>query len=214
MSISVASHTQVTDLSGETNTTKADKIEHTKKVTQVSSATLAENNHYILDENICSLVYAKHQAEAAAPAAASERRRAAEEKMENLKKALKKFKICPNGLTVLEMKELVVAVTNATDSPVKSRKADLQAQLYREPWYGRVQTMANDLTVNSKSDNNESVANKAAEGLLVALFGYPAVPTVEVMFHFWFNKNNELFLPPSLLLKMQKKGLWLSILIV
>jgi len=44
--------------------------------------------------------------------------------------------------------------------------------------------MANDLTVNSKSDNNESVANKAAEGLLVALFGNPAVPTVEVMFHF------------------------------
>jgi hypothetical protein len=79
------------------------------------------------------LVYAKHQAEEAAQAAASKRRRAAEKKTENLNKALEKFKICPNGLMVPEMKALVVAATNSTDSPVKSRKADLQAQLYHEP---------------------------------------------------------------------------------
>jgi hypothetical protein len=156
--------------------TKADKIEHIKKLTKVSSATLAANNHYVLDENIRDLVYAKHQAEEAAQAAASERRRAAEEKKtENLNKALEKFKICPNGLTVPEMKALVVAATNTTDSPVKSRKADLQAQLYREPRYGRVQAMANNLTLTSTS-NNESVADAAAEGLL-ALFGNPTDTT-------------------------------------
>jgi septal ring factor EnvC (AmiA/AmiB activator) len=158
--------------------TKVDKIEHIKKLTKVSSATLAANNHYVLDENICDLVYAKHQAEEAAQAAASERRRAAEEKKtENLNKALEKFKICPNGLTVPEMKALVVAATNTTDSPVKSRKADLQAQLYHEPRYGRVQAMANNLTLTSTtSSTNESVADAAAEGLL-ALFGNPADTT-------------------------------------
>jgi hypothetical protein len=42
-------------------------------------------------------------------------------------------KVCPNGLMVPKMKALVAAATTATDSPVKSRKAELQAQLYREP---------------------------------------------------------------------------------
>jgi Mn-dependent DtxR family transcriptional regulator len=54
----------------------------------------------------------EHQAEEAAQAAASKWRRAAEEKKtENLKKALDKFKICPNGLTVPDIKALVVAAT-------------------------------------------------------------------------------------------------------
>jgi hypothetical protein len=48
-------------------------------------------------------VYAKHQAKEVAQAAPSERRREAEEKKtENLNKALEKFKICPDGLTVPE----------------------------------------------------------------------------------------------------------------
>jgi hypothetical protein len=71
----------------------------------------------------------------------------------------------------------VVAATNAKDSPVKSRKADLQEQLYREPQYGRVQAMVNNLTLTFRSDNNDSVASVAAEGLL-PLFGNPAIPTL------------------------------------
>ncbi len=59
---------------------------------------------------------------------------------------------------VPKMKALVAAATTATDSPVKSRKAELQAQLYREPWYGRVQAMVNDLRLTS-SDTTASATN-------------------------------------------------------
>ena len=60
--------------------TKDTKIEHLKKLTKVSVATLAANNHYVLNESVRDLVYAKHQAEQAAQAVTDERRRAAEEK--------------------------------------------------------------------------------------------------------------------------------------
>jgi hypothetical protein len=166
--------------------TKEEKIEHLKKLTKVSSATLAANNHYVLDENVRDLVYAKHQAEQAAQAAVDERRRAAEEKKtQSLKNALQKFAVCPNGLTVPEMKALVAAATTATDSPVKSRKAELQAQLYREPRYGRVQAMANDLRLTSSDTSanatNTDVAPEAdVAASLLSLFtnGHPpALPT-------------------------------------
>ncbi len=114
--------------------TKNDKIEHLKRLTKVSSATLAANNHYVLDENIRDLVLAKHQAEQAAQAAVDEMRRLAQEKKtQSLQNALAKFTTCPNGLMGPEIKALVLAATTTTDSPVKSKKAELQVQLYREP---------------------------------------------------------------------------------
>jgi hypothetical protein len=71
--------------------TKDKKIEHLKKLTKVSFATLAANNHYVLNESVRDLVYAKHQAEQAAQAVTDERRRAAEEKKtQSLKNALQK----------------------------------------------------------------------------------------------------------------------------
>ena len=63
-----------------------------------------------------------------------ERRRIAQEKkMQSLQNALVKFTTCPNGLVVPEMKALVLAATTTIDSPVKSKKNELQGQLYREP---------------------------------------------------------------------------------
>ncbi len=46
--------------------TKQQKIEALKKLTKVSSAQLAANNHYTLDENVRDLVYAKNAANEAA----------------------------------------------------------------------------------------------------------------------------------------------------
>ncbi len=63
----------------------------------------------------------------------AERKRA-----ESLKKAQEKFTFCPNGLTVPELKALLTMATNAEDSPIKSKKADLQGQLYDEPRHRRV----------------------------------------------------------------------------
>ncbi len=114
--------------------TKSDKIEHLKRLRKVSSATLAANNLYILDENIHDLVFAKHQAEQAAQATVDDRRRIAQEKKtQRLQNTFTKFTTCPNGLTMPEMKALVSAAATTTNSPVKSKKAELQAQLYHEP---------------------------------------------------------------------------------
>jgi hypothetical protein len=77
-------------------------VESLKKLTKVSSAQLAASNHYMLDEN---------------------------GKAEHLRTALHEFTACPNGLTVPDLKALVTAATNSTDSPVKKRKEELQQQL-------------------------------------------------------------------------------------
>ncbi len=119
--------------------TKQQKIEHIKKLTKVSSAVLAANNHYTLDETVLEMVVDKHNEEEDAKKAIEERKKAAELKWaEILKKALEKFALCPNGLTIPDLKVLVTAATNTTDSPVKTSKADLQAQFFREPWYSRI----------------------------------------------------------------------------
>jgi hypothetical protein len=81
----------------------------------------------------------KHNEEEAAKKAIEERKKAAEMKRaETLKKALEKFALCPNGLTVPDLKVLVTAASNISDSPGKPRKADLQAQFYREPRCNRI----------------------------------------------------------------------------
>ncbi len=80
------------------------------------------------------MVVMKHNEEEAAKKSIKERKMAAKMKCaEKLKKALEKFALCSSGLTVPDLKVLVAAVSNSSDSPLKTRKAELQAQLYCEP---------------------------------------------------------------------------------
>ena len=149
--------------------TKEMKIEHVKKLTKVSSATLAANNHYTLDETILELVVQKHEQEEAAQKAVEMRKKAAEQKKEEfLKKALGKFYDAPSTLTVPDLKALVTAATQSTDSPVKSKKVELQQQLYREPRLGRVQAMSNNLqlTLTNEAAQRSSDAAEALLGLI------------------------------------------------
>ncbi len=66
----------------------------------------------------------------------------------------------PNGLTVPDIKALVAAVSKPSDSPVKKKKEELLHQLYREPRYGRVKELAEDLqlTLTSRNENNADAA--------------------------------------------------------
>ena len=131
----------------EEQKTKEMKLEYIKKLTKVSSASLAAHNHYILDDTVLELVVKKHEQEEAAQKAAEMRKKAAEQKREEcLKNALKKFSESPNTLTVPDTKALLTAAMESTDSPVKSKKAELQQQLYREPRHSRVQAMSMQLT--------------------------------------------------------------------
>ncbi len=139
--------------------TKHQKIEHIKKITKVSSASLAANNYYTLDETVLDMVLQKHTAEEAALVAAQARKDAAEAKRaEVLKNALQKFVFCPNSLTVPDMRALVIASSNASDSPAKKKKDDIQEQLYREPRYARVQALANDFRLTLTSATNSAAA--------------------------------------------------------
>ncbi len=114
--------------------TNQQKIENPKKITKVSSAQLASRNHYVLDENVQDLVFARNAAIEAAQAATEQRKRSAElKKAETLNKALEKFIASPNGLTVPDIKALVAAVSKSSDSPVKKKKEELLEQLYCEP---------------------------------------------------------------------------------
>jgi hypothetical protein len=73
------------------------------------------------------MVVDKHNEQEAAKKAIEERKKAAELKQANtLKKALEKFTLYPNGLTVPDLKVLVTAFSNISDSHVKTRKAELQ----------------------------------------------------------------------------------------
>ncbi len=66
---------------------------------------------------------------------------------------------------VPNLKVLALAATITSESPVKNRKADLQEQLYCEPWYSRIQAMSNNLGLTL---NNKAMADAAATLLLVA----------------------------------------------
>ncbi len=124
---------------------KWQKIEHLKKLTKVSSTTtLAANNHYTLDATVLEMVVEKHLEEEAAQKAIQDRKNVVELKCaELLKKAVEKISVCPNGLSIPDLKLLVVAAIKASELPVKSKKSDLQEQLYHEPQYSRVQAIAN-----------------------------------------------------------------------
>ncbi len=104
--------------------TKQQKVEHLKKITKVLSAQLASNNHYTLNETVRDMVFERNAAIVATQVAAEQRKQAAEsKKTEALNAALKKFDLCPNGLTVPELKALVTAGTTSSDLPVKGRAA-------------------------------------------------------------------------------------------
>ncbi len=138
--------------------TKLQKIESLKKITKVSSAQLAAHNHYTLDENVRDMVLERNAAIEAVQVAVEQRKHAAElKKTEALQNALQKFTTCPNRLTVPDLKALVTATTNASDSPVKKKKDELQQQLYREPRYSRVKLIADDLRRTSDSAAAEAL---------------------------------------------------------
>ncbi len=147
---------------------KEQKINHLKSLTKVLSAVLAANNHYSLDENVLDIVLQKEAADDAARKAIKERKKSAELKhSETLKKALEKFALCPNGLMVPDLKVLVVAATNASESPVNNKKADLQEQLNPYPQYSRVQEMSNNLRLTLNNESAASATSDAAAALLL-----------------------------------------------
>jgi hypothetical protein len=79
------------------------------------------------------MVVDKHNEEEATKKAIDERKKAADlKRVESINKALEKFALCPSGLTVPDLKVFITAASNTSDSPVKTRQADLQAQLYHE----------------------------------------------------------------------------------
>ncbi len=78
-------------------------------------------------------------------------------KTETLQSALRKFDLCPNGLTVPELKSLVTTATISSDSPVKKKKDELQQQLYREPRYSRVKQLAVDVRRTLDNDTAQAL---------------------------------------------------------
>ena len=92
---------------------------------------LAAHNHYTLDKTVLERVQEKHDQ-------AEEEKRIAEEKRNEKQKAAdEKFykvaKKCVTGksLTVDDMKCLISRAKTGTDSPVKSKKADVELQFIR-----------------------------------------------------------------------------------
>ncbi len=78
------------------------------------------------------MVFERNAAIEATHVATEQRKQAAElKKTEALQSALWKFDLCPNGLTVPELKSLVTAATTSSDLLVKKKKDELQQQLYR-----------------------------------------------------------------------------------
>jgi hypothetical protein len=110
--------------------TRTQKLENLKKLTKVSSSQLAAINHYVLDENVLDVVNARHATQEAAQSAADQRKRAIEQKKnESLNQALRKFTVCPNGLTVPEMKALVTAASKSSDSLVQQLAREYEVTL-------------------------------------------------------------------------------------
>jgi hypothetical protein len=122
------------------------------------------------------MVFERNATIVATQVAVEQRKQAAEsKKTEALNAALKKFDLCPNGLTVPELKALVTSGTTSSDSPVKKKKEELQQQLYREPRYSRVKLLAQDL----RRTMIASTAADAAEALVSLLAPAPNVSTQE-----------------------------------
>jgi len=106
-------------------------VEHLKKLTKISSAVLASNNHYALDKTVLERVQQKHDQ-------AEEEKRVAEEKRnekqwaasEKFYKTAEKY-LSGRSLNVDDMKCLILRVKSGTDSPLKSKKAEVELQYNR-----------------------------------------------------------------------------------
>jgi len=153
------------------------KIENLKKLTKVSSAQLAARKHYVLDEIIRDLVFEWNAAQEAVQMAIQQQKKAQEEKKtESLKQALRKFTLCPNGLTVPEMKALVTAASTSSDSPVKKKKQELQGQLNREPRLGRIQQLAREYELTMTREVQQNATTTVAEALIALGVQGPVIP--------------------------------------
>jgi hypothetical protein len=108
--------------------TREEKVEHFKKLTKISSSVLAANNHYVLDRMILNQVQEKHDMDEAAKQVAeqkrNEKKRSADEKFY---KVAEKF-VSGAQLSVDDMRCLLLRVKSRTDSPLRTKKADVERQ--------------------------------------------------------------------------------------
>lgn len=123
-----------------------EKVEYFKKLTKISSAQLASNNHYTLDKMVLDRVQEKHDRAEEEKKVAEQKRhdkqRAADEKFY---KTAQKF-VDGRLLTVNDMKCLILRVKNNSDSPVKSKKADVEQQFYNRKQ--RIEDIVSTLRLN------------------------------------------------------------------
>ncbi len=106
-------------------------MEQLKKITKILSAVLASNNHYTLDKMVLERVQQKHDQ-------AEEEKRVPEEKRnekhwaanEKFYKMAEKYH-SGRSLYVDDMKCLILCVKSGTDSPLKSKKAEVELQYNR-----------------------------------------------------------------------------------
>jgi hypothetical protein len=131
----------------------------------------------VLDENIRNLVFERNAAQEAVQMAIQQQKKAQEEKKtESLKQALRKFTLCPNGLTVPEMKALVTTASKSSDSPVKKKKQELQGQLNREPRLGRIQQLAREYELTMTREMQQNATTTVAEALIALGVQGPVIP--------------------------------------
>jgi transcription initiation factor IIF auxiliary subunit len=111
-----------------------------KALTKISSAKLASNNHYVLDENVLAQIEEKNLLEETAKMAAQDKQQETQEKRDQkVSQALQKYMQSSVSLTVPELRCLAVALTNQGDSPARKKKEELTEQLQREPRKSRLQ---------------------------------------------------------------------------
>jgi hypothetical protein len=114
-------------------------VEHLTKLTKISSAVLSSNKHYTLDKKVLERVQQKHDQ------AKEEKRVADEKRNEKHRAANEKFYkmaekyISGRSLNVDDMKCLILRMKSGTDSPLKSKKAEVELQ------YNRRKQRINDL---------------------------------------------------------------------
>jgi len=153
-------------------TTKEQKLHHLKTMGKVSSARLAANNHYVLDENILEcLEEIEKNAESAKAKSKQKQRELENKRRQALESSLKKLQFTPHTLTVPDMKALVTAVQGPDDSPVQQKRAGLTRQLYCEARYTKLQRMLDAFrpSMHTEAEAEPGVYHADAAEALVAL---------------------------------------------
>ena len=160
--------------------TKEQKLHHLKTMGKVSSARLAANNHYVLDENVLECLEEIEKTAESAKAKSKQKQRELENKRRQaLESSLKKLQFTPNTLTVPDMKALVTAVQGPDDSPVQQKKAGLTRQLYCEARYAKLQRMLDEFrpSTHTEAEAEPGVYHADAAEALVALGAHgPIIP--------------------------------------